>query len=244
MFVIVELVCNIQNLLEMWLFELSFKRFLDEIFCSSEWCALLSLDVESNTLINRLLELQQKWVFFTQLNIFDKLFRKLIRNWLSMNIFITILHFRFILHGIRNYFDLISTHLLVFCAWVFSNLEQSCSFFNLFLFFNFVLFSLSLGSFFSFGFFSFVLQPTRVSLLNVTTQVFQPIFFFLLQVIVWPFILAIQTCFFLRWAYCIYPNLIFFFLQQWLKLELLKVQLIQLITFSSFQIQHFSFVLR
>ena len=153
MFVIVELVCNIQNLLEMRLFELSFKRFLDEIFCSSEWCALLSLDVESNTLITRLLELQQKWVFFTQLNIFDKLFRKLIRNWLSMNIFITILHFRFILHGIRNYFDLISTHLLVFCAWVFSNLEQSCSFFNLFLFFNFVLFSLSLGSFFSFGFF-------------------------------------------------------------------------------------------
>ena len=68
-----------------------------------------------------------------------------------MDVFITILNVRIILHGIRDDFNL-----MLFSAWVFSNLQKSCSFLNLFLFFNLILFSLSLSSgsssFFSLGF--------------------------------------------------------------------------------------------
>lgn len=70
-----------------------------------------------------------------------------------MDIFITILNVRIVLHGIRDDFNL-----MLFSAWVFCNLQKSSSFFNLFLFFNLILFSLSLslscgsGSFFSLGF--------------------------------------------------------------------------------------------
>jgi len=55
---VVELMCNVQNLLEMWLFELSFKWFLDEIFGGGKSCALWSLDVEANTSIDGFLELE------------------------------------------------------------------------------------------------------------------------------------------------------------------------------------------
>jgi hypothetical protein len=57
-----------------------------------------------------------------------------------VDVFIIILHVRIILHGIRDNFNLV-----LFSAWIFSNLQKSSSLFNLFLFFDLFLFSLSLS---------------------------------------------------------------------------------------------------
>ena len=90
---------------------------------------------------------------------------------------------------------------------------------------------------------SFVLQPTGVWLLGVATQVSQLSFFVRQRVIASPFVLVIRFCSFPRWVYCILTfDLIFFFLQQPPKLELLEVQLTQPIAFSDFQLQLFSFI--
>lgn len=55
---IVELISNVQNFLEMSLFELSFQRFFNKIFGIQECRTLLSLNIETNALIDGLLELK------------------------------------------------------------------------------------------------------------------------------------------------------------------------------------------
>jgi len=59
-------------------------------------------------------------------------------------------------------------------------------------------FILELRQLFLFQLFYFALQPTRVELLGVVTQVFQLSFFVQPQVVASPFILVIQFCFFPR----------------------------------------------